>query len=235
VETVSDFGSQGERPSHPELLDDLARDLIDGGWSLKRLHRAIMTSAAYRQSPAHDERAAAVDPDNRLVWRMHRRRLDIEAWRDALLAAGGNLDLRCGGPPSELEAADNTRRTLYGRIDRSDPDAILRLFDFPDPAAHAPSRIPTTTPLQQLFFLNGPLMARQADQLARRLMGQPPASPPQIVTDAYRRLFARLPSEHELLVGARFLSPDGSATPTVAEVRQYAQALLGSNEFLFVD
>jgi len=235
VDTTSDFGTQGERPSHPELLDDLTRRFIDGGWSLKQLHREILLSAAYRRSSTFDARGAAVDPDNRLLWRMNRRRLDIEAWRDALLAAGGNLDRTPGGPPVDLTAAGNTRRTLYGRIDRSDPDDVLRLFDFPDPSAHAPSRAPTTTPLQQLFVLNGPLMTRQAGELAKQLTAAPQPSADELVRRAYRRLFARLPTESELRLGRTFLAAGASQSPDAAAVRQYAQALLGSNEFLFLD
>jgi hypothetical protein len=234
VESVSDFGTQGDRPSNPELLDDLTRRFIDGGWSLKKLHREIMTSAAYRQSSAYVERAAGIDPDNRLQWRMKRRRLDIEAWRDALLAVGGSLDSQLGGPPSELTAADNARRTLYAQIDRSAPDDLLRLFDFPDPSAHAPGRMPTTTALQQLFVLNGSLMTRQANELARLLMAsnQPPE---EIVRQAYRRVFTRVPTETELRLGMAYLASSGAPIPTAAIVRQYAQVLLGSNEFMFVD
>ncbi len=241
VETVSDLGTQGERPSHPELLDDLTRRFVDHGWSLKKLHREILTSAVYRQSSAYALRAAAVDPDNRLLWRMNRRRLDIEAWRDALLATSGSLDQRLGGPPSELSAVDNVRRTLYSRIDRSDPDDLLRLFDFPDPSAHAPGRMPTTTPLQQLFVLNGPLMTREAHQLARRLTTDASPVPEEtlpleeIVRRAYRLVFARTPSETELRLGTAFLATADSPAPPEAVVRQYAQALLGTSEFMFVD
>lgn len=233
VETVSDFGTHGEPPTHPELLDGLTRQFVDDGWSLKRLHRWIMASAAYRQACVLDSKTAAVDPSNRLLWRMNRRRLDIEAWRDALLSLCGNLDLRHGGPSVELTAADNRRRTLYGRIDRSDPDVLLRLFDFPEPSAHAPARVPTTTALQQLFVLNGPLMTRQSGELATQLLSEQPA-PEEIVRRAYRRVFARPPSETELRLGTTYLTGvDETADPAV--VRQYVQALLGSNEFLFID
>lgn len=235
VDTVSDFGTQGERPSHPELLDDLTRRFIDDGWSLKRLHREIMLSNAYRRSSQYDARAAATDPDNRLLWRMNRRRLDIEAWRDALLAVAGNLDLTRGGPPVELTAAGNVRRTLYGRIDRSDPDDLLRLFDFPDPSGHSPNRAPTTTALQQLFVMNGPFMVRQAGELAKQLTAGEPATADAIVRRAYRRLFTRPPTATELKLGTEFLASDDEKTPSPAAVKQYAQALLGGNEFLFVD
>ncbi len=166
---------------------------------------------------------------------MNRRRLDIEAWRDALLAVAGNLDLARGGPPVELTAAGNVRRTLYGRIDRSDPDDLLRLFDFPDPSAHAPNRAPTTTALQQLFVMNGPFMVRQAGELAKQLTAGDPATADEIVRRAYRRLFTRPPTANELKLGTEFLATGDEKTPSPAVVKQYAQALLGSNEFLFVD
>jgi hypothetical protein len=236
VETVSDFGTQGERPSHPELLDDLTCRFVEHGWSLKWLHREIMGTAAYRQVSAYDRTRVAADPDNRLLWRMNRRRLDVEAWRDAILASCGNLDRRVGGPPVPMTAADNGRRTLYGRIDRSEPDDMLRLFDFPEPSAHSPHRAPTTTALQQLFVLNSPFIARQAATLARRLTAEQPTEAAAIVRRAYRLLFARNPSDEELRLGVDFLMVGNSTNgPAVETVQQYAQALLGSNEFSFID
>jgi hypothetical protein len=237
VDTTSDFGTQGERPTHPELLDDLTARFVGSGWSLKWLHRQIMTSAAYRQASTYDNRSAAVDPDNRLLWRMNRRRLDVEAWRDAMLATAGTLDLRRGGAPTELYKNDNVRRTLYGRIDRSDPDDVLRLFDFPDPSAHAPSRAPTTSALQQLFVMNGPFMLRRSTELAEALLAEKPVDAEQLVQAAYRRLFARAPSVAELRLGTDYLSAESSQSelPSQPVVVRYAQALLGGNEFLFVD
>ena len=195
-----------------------------------------MTSAAYRQASTYDAAKFAVDPANRLLWRMNRRRLDVEAWRDALLASCGNLDRTFGGPSVDLAAKTNFRRTLYGRIDRSDPDDMLRLFDFPDPANHAPNREPTTTALQQLFVLNGPLMLQQAATLAKCLTAESSATAETIVRQTYRQLFARVPSATELRLGRDFLANDATQkSPTFERVQQYAQALLGSNEFLFVD
>ena len=236
VETVSDFGTQGERPSHPELLDDLTRRFIDHGWSLKWLHREIMQSAAYRQASTYDAKKHAFDPDNRMLWRMNRRRLDIEAWRDTVLATCGNLDATLGGPSVELTAAANRRRTLYGKIDRSDVNDMLRLFDFPDTGSHSPTRIPTTTALQQLFILNSPFIAAQAKSLADRLLAAKPDDTAALVRETYRTLFARTPSEKELQLGIAFLAagkPNEIARP--ATIAEYAQALLGSNEFMFVD
>ncbi len=191
VETPSNFGAQGDRPSHPALLDDLARRFIEHGWSFKWLHREIMLSAAYQQTSQHDDRKHAIDPDNRLLWRMNRRRLDVEAWRDAMLAATGELDGRVGGPAQELDDAANLRRTLYGLVNRRDVAAMLRLYDFPDPTSHSPRRQNTTTPLQQLFVLNSPFVQRRAAALVKRLETLDQANTANRVRAAYRVLFGR--------------------------------------------
>jgi hypothetical protein len=231
VETPSDFGTQGSRPSHPELLDDLATRFVAGGWSLRWLHREIVLSAAYRQSSAHDAAKAAADPDNRWLWRMNRRRLEVEAWRDAMLAANGTLDRTVGGRSRELADPGNVRRTLYGTIRRRELTDLLRLYDFPDPITHSPGRIPTTTPLQQLFVLNSPFLQQQAEALSRRLAGEVPEGAEDRIRRAYALLFGRSPREKEFQLGLAFLE---QGQPDQAW-RSYAQALLASNEFLFVD
>src|SRR5262249_1890619 len=132
VRTPSDFGTQGEKPTHPELLDDLAARFVANGWSLKWLHREIVLSAAYRQSSASLERARVKrDPENRWLARMSRRRLEVEAWRDAMLAASGQLAPLVGGAPVDLGAPNNNRRTLYGQVKRRELHDLLRLNDFP--------------------------------------------------------------------------------------------------------
>ena len=230
VDTTSDFGIQGTRPSHPELLDDLAARFVANGWSLKWLHREIVLSATYRQSSAHDVRKQAVDPDNRWLWRANRRRLEIEAWRDALLATAGNLDATQGGPALELNNLANRRRTLYGVVKRRELNDLLRLNDFPDPTIHCAGRIPTTTPLQQLYTLNSPFSQQQSAALARRLEREA-ASTEGRVQRAYRLLYGRDATEKQVRFAIEFLGE----TPDAAAWRQYAQVLLGSNEFLFVD
>ena len=234
VRTPSDFGAQGEQPTHPELLDDLAARFIDHGWSLKWLHREIMLSAAYRQSSAHRDDAFAVDPENRLLWRMNRRRLDIEVWRDAMLATAGNLNSTLGGPALNLADAANCRRTVYGKVGRQEMNDLLRLYDFPEPAAHSPGRDLTTTPLQQLFVLNSPFVGRQATRLAERLCAGDQASDDQRIDRCYELLFGRMPSNSERSIGMSFLAAtpgDGAADRWTS----YVHALLGVNEFLFVD
>ena len=231
VETPSDFGHQGERPSHPELLDDLAARFVAAGWSLKWLHREIMLSAAYQQSSAPSADGQAIDPDNRWLWRMNRRRLDVEAWRDAMLAVSGTLRTDLGGPPQELTDAANRRRTLYGVVKRHDLTDLLRLYDFPDPLIHSAARIPTTTPLQQLYTLNGPLLREQAIALAQRLAVDEPAGGATRVRRAYDLLFNREPTERELKLALAFLGEK----PDADTWSRYAHVLLSSNEFLFID
>jgi hypothetical protein len=234
VDTPSDFGAQGARPSHPQLLDDLTARFIASGWSLKWLHREIMLSAAYQQASGHDERKHAIDPDNRWLWRMNRRRLEIEAWRDAMLAVSGTLVLERGGPSLDLGDAKNRRRTVYGTVKRRELNDMLRLYDFPDPTTHSPGRLPTTTPLQQLFVLNSPFVQQQSAALARRLKAEAPGSVEERVRRAYLLLYGRAATEGQVRVAVEFLQAE---KPAEAEAlwQQYAQVLLGSNEFLFVD
>jgi hypothetical protein len=231
VETPSDFGRQGDRPSHPELLDDLAARFVASGWSLKWLHREIMLSSAYRQTSEPDKAKQATDPDNRWLWRMNRRRLEVEAWRDAMLAVNDTLDPNLGGPPQELTDSNNHRRTLYGLVRRRDLTDLLRLHDFPDPLAHSASRIPTTTPLQQLFTLNGPLLRREAAALAKRLEADAPAGGEIRIRRAYALLFNRAPTGKEIRLALAFTGKQSDADAW----SRYAHVLLASNEFLFID
>jgi len=231
VDTPSDFGRQGEKPSHPELLDDLAARFVAAGWSLKWLHREIMLSAAYRQSSAPDAAKQAIDPDNRWLWRMNRRRLEVEPWRDAMLATNGTLRTELGGAPIELTDASNRRRTIYGAVRRRDLTDLLRLHDFPDPLNHSASRIPTTTPLQQLFAMNGSLLRQEAAHLAKRLEADAPAGGEARIRRAYAILFQREPTAKEVTLASTYLGPK----PAADAWTRYAHVLLGSNEFLFVD
>ena len=233
VNTPSDFGVEGERPTHPDLLDDLAARFIENGWSLKWLHREIVTSATYRQRSVHRPEMARRDPDNKWLWRMNRRRLEVESWRDAMLAVAGGLDRSLGGPPRELTSVENRRRTIYGKIDRRDLEPVLQINDFPNPDAHSPAREKTITPLQQLFVLNGEFCRRQAEALVARLHGEAPGGDEARVQLAHELLFGRPASGEELQLASTFLSGEG-ATPHENWVH-YAHVLLGSNEFLFVD
>ncbi len=230
VRTPSDLGSQGDPPSHPELLDFLAGELIRHNWSLKWLHRQIVLSATYQQSSRSRKPCEAIDPKNRLLWRMNRRRLEIEMLRDAMLSAAGNLDRQRGGAAFDLGDDSQHRRTVYGQVARRDVNQVLRLYDFPEPTSHSPHRVHTTTPLQQLYLLNAPFVQQQADSLAAQLA--PLTTTEDRIHRAYRRLFSREPDGPEIAVGLEFLS-SGSAEASV--LADYVHALLGLNEFLYVD
>ncbi len=235
VETPSNFGFQGAPPTHRELLDDLAARFVANGWSLKWLHREIMTSAAYRQLSRRDPAQFAIDPENQWHWRMTPRRLDIESWRDSLLSAAGELDVRIGGAPIELAQANNRRRSVYGLVRRRELSELLRLFDFPDPVASSAQREPTITPLQQLFVLNSPFFETQSRALVERVIREQPAAAER-TTLLYRRLFQRTATDREVQLGSQFVQQLQSGGLAEVEAwRQYAHVLLASNEFLFID
>ncbi len=223
VNTPSDFGFMGDPPTHPELLDDLAFHFVQNGWSLKWLHREILNSATWQQRSVSPE-SEAKDPENHLFSRMNRRRLEIEAWRDAMLFVSGDQDLKTGGPSLDLDSTGNHRRSIYGKIHRRELNNLLQVHDFPDPAAHSPARTQTTSPLQMLFSLNGPLVMGQAKKLAQRV-----EKTNQPIPEMYALLFQRQATEEELELGRNFLASRADAWPF------YAQALLASNEFLYVD
>lgn len=238
VKTPSNFGHLGDRPTHPELLDYLAVKLMDSGWSLKSLHRDIMLSATYQQSSAYRADAAEVDPENQSLWRMNRRRLEVEPWRDAMLAVTGELDHKVGGPPLDLGSTNNRRRTLYASISRHQLNDLLRLFDFPDPNITSDRRSVTTVPLQQLFVLNSDFMAQRAKALAAQVNADKDATDEAKVRKVFVLLFGRPPSTEELELGTSFLSsatPSGSGGNALSAWEQYALALLGTNEFSFID
>ncbi|MDQ2898491.1 MAG: DUF1549 and DUF1553 domain-containing protein, partial [Acidobacteriota bacterium] len=224
VGTSSDFGAQGEPPSHPELLDDLSARFMAHGWSLKWLHREIMLSSAYRQSSHPRAEAEQVDATNRLLWRMNPRRLDIEAFRDTILEAAGTLSDSEFGPSVDLDKEDNTRRTVYAKVSRGRLNTLLRLYDFADPSQHSPGRDLTTTPLQQLFVLNSPFLQEQAAALAKRVESEP--DEPGKVRALYHLALVRDASPKDI---DRALSYMG----TGATLAEYAQALLSTNEFIF--
>jgi uncharacterized protein DUF1553/uncharacterized protein DUF1549/cytochrome c len=209
VRTPSDFGFRGDPPTHPELLDYLAVKLVESGWSLKSLHRLIMTSAVYRQASADSEAGRKIDPENRLLWRMNRQRLEIESLRDSMLAAGGTLDLTLGGVPFSLTAQPWVpRRSVYGFIERGRVPGLLNAFDFASPDQHAPLRYVTTVPQQALFFLNSPFVAEQCRALVARSEVAAAPTLSEKVRRLYLLLFGREPEQKELEASLKFLSPD---------------------------
>jgi hypothetical protein len=232
VRTPSNFGALGERPSHPELLDDLAVRFMQAGWSLKWLQREIVLSAAYAQSSKADSHHVSADPENRLLGHMNRRRLGIEAWRDAILTATGRLGERVGGASVDPMAPDECRRTVYSRVSRLSLNPMLALFDFPDPNIHADHRVQTTTPLQKLFVMNSPFMVRQAEALTDFLTKQTNGADKNFIQEAYEVLYGRPVSDGELRLGLEFLT--GSKDAKVRR-QEYAQVLLAANEMLYVD
>jgi hypothetical protein len=245
VDTPNDFGKNGSRPTHPELLDWLAAEFRDGGQSLKKLHRLILLSSTYRQSSAHDAARAKLDADNRYLWRMNRQRLDAESIRDSVLAVSGKLDLKMGGPGYELfrfkddhsPVYDHTaldrvhdpatyRRTVYRFVVRSVPNPFLECLDCADPNINTPVRNTTLTALQALALLNNPFMVRQAEHFAGRLEAARPDRGRQIEL-AYRLAFGRLPTADERAAVAAYARRHGLANA--------CRVLFNANEFLFVD
>jgi len=222
VETPSNFGNMGARPSHQELLDYLAARLVENHWSIKSIHREIMLSAAYVLSSEDIPANQAVDPDNRLLWRANWQRMDAETLRDSLLFVSGNLDLEAGGPPAALDEK-NKRRTVYGFVSRRKLDPMLALFDFPNPNNTSEQRVVTNVPLQRLFMLNSSFVEEQSAGLAKRLSG----ADGQRLRQAYRLLYGRAPSDEEQRLGLAFVSKSGW--------KEYARVLLNSNEFEWVN
>lgn len=223
VATESDFGVQGEKPSHPELLDDLSARFLANGLSLKWLHREIMLSAAYRQASHPRAEGLAADPTNALLWRMNPRRLDVEAYRDNLLQVSGDLETKAPSLSLDLDAADNHARTVYGRVSRGRLNTILALYDFPDPMMTAPQRELTTSPLQQLFVMNSPFLQERAAHLVARVSAAPEL--PEKIREMYRFAVNRDPTPKEMDTALSYLD---KGTPA-----QFAQALLASNEVIF--
>jgi cytochrome c553/mono/diheme cytochrome c family protein len=227
VRTPSNFGKQGDTPSHPELLDYLATRFMAEGWSLKKLHREMMLTSAYALSTQNDEADYAADPENRLLWHANRRRLDVESIRDSLLFVAGNLDLQAGGPAIAF-GPGNHRRTVYGFVSRRRLDPVLALFDFPNPVVTSEQRLPTLVPLQKLFFMNSDFVMEQSKALAQKLLESKGDDDLRIV-NAYRLLFQRDPTLAERKLALEFLSDSGNAWP------RYAQVLLSSNEFSYLN
>ena len=166
VNTPSNFGVNGERPSHPELLDHLAQYFVDHGLSIKALHREIMRSAVYQLSADHQAAAFAKDSGNRLYWRANRHRMSAEQIRDSVLFVSGALDERLGGPSLALTPLGD-RRTVYGKVSRYKLDEFLQLFDFPSPSQTAEQRFSTNVPLQRLFFMNSDFIQQHAERAGR--------------------------------------------------------------------
>ncbi|MEP6753963.1 MAG: DUF1553 domain-containing protein [Chthonomonadales bacterium] len=241
VNTPSDFGVNGDRPSHPELLDWLAVAFIEHGWSLKWLHRQIMTSQAYQQSSLMNPEAAKVDAGNRLLWRMPLKRMDAETLRDSILMVTGNLDFKAGGPGFALHQNSGRgsfiyhvlendgpavwRRSVYRFVVRGGDKVLLDSFDCPDPSVATPQRSNSNTPVQALALMNNQFVIRQADLFAKRLQREAPNSIPDQISRAYLLAFGRLPKPDELQSALKFVKSQSLSL--------YCRALLNANEFIY--
>ncbi len=235
VRTPDDWGTRGNRPTHPELLDHLASVFADDGWSLKKLHRRIMLSATYAQASTEDPRARITDPDNELLWRMPRRRLDLEAMRDSMLAVSGELDLAMGGRPIDLQAQPAVpRRSVYGFINRDIVSTLSSTFDGANPNACTAKRPDTMVPQQTLFALNSEFIQDRAAALAALAGRENGDDATRRLEWLYLRVYSRAPTPAEADLALNYLRTAESNAPKSAWPR-LAHALLAANEFVFVD
>jgi hypothetical protein len=251
VKTSEDFGTKGEWPSHPELLDWLASQLIRSGWSLKTLHRLILNSAAYRQSSELNETAYRLDPENQLLWRFPLRRLDAESIRDAMLACRGDLNLETGGPYVPTKRNDEgevvvdrdqggaTRRSLYLCQRRTQTLSLLGVFDAPSLVFNCVGRTSTTMPLQSLSLLNSAFAVECAEKMAARITRDARGTDERIVW-AFLLAAGRKPTSDELASSRSFIEEQirRSMEETNTTQRAWAdfcQMLLASNSFLYVE
>ena len=234
VATPSDFGTLGEKPTHPELLDWLTAQFVAGGWKLKPIHRLMVTSAAYRQASGG---ATTQDPENRLLARMPIRRLDAEQVRDGFFAASGELILDAGGPALP---ADKPRRSIYTRMSRNAPDALLASFDAADGSTSCACRNVTVTPTQSLLLLNGKTALARAQAFAKRVMPTDGGDAPAGIATAFRLAFGRAPTATEAAEARAFLKQQVEFAGAKPEARllawaDFCHALLNANEFLYLD
>jgi hypothetical protein len=259
VATENNFGATGTPPTHPHLLDFLAVRFVEEGWSVKKMIREIVLSRTYQLSGDFDKRAYGADPDNRLLWRMPQRRLDVEAMRDAMLSASGQLDLaRPGGsivtrigdgdigrslPPNRFAAA-GTHRSVYLPIVRSLVPEMLRLFDFPEPSIINDHRDVTTVPTQALYMMNSPFVMEQSRQTARRLLAGSDVSEAERLNRAYRLILSRPARGEEQGRSLAFIEQiQNELSGTAARGDQaaedawaaFCQAMFASAEFRYIE
>ena len=238
VSTPSDFGEQGQRPTHPELLDYLARRLIEGGWKLKPIHKLIMTSAVYMQDGKSTGLGMKHDPENKLWWRRPAQRVEAEIVRDSLIAMSGTLDKRMFGPGS-LDEKDR-RRSVYLKVKRGSLIPMLQLFDAPDAMQSIGRRNVTTVPPQALAMMNSPFVRQLAEQFAKRVRPNADKKLSDVVNDAYLIALSRPPTENERqrmlnLIETQAKSYGGNPQATDTAVADFCQLVLCLNEFMFVD
>jgi hypothetical protein len=238
VATPNDFGAQGDAPTHPELLDYLAKELIKGGWRLKPIHKLIMTSAVYMQSGATDAERIKADPANRLWWRQPTRRLEAEAIRDGVLAVGGAMDLTMYGRGT-LDG-NSSRRSVYLTVKRSQMVPLLQMFDVPEALQSIGERSVTTVPTQSLAFMNSPFVRSAAQKFAQRLKSAAEKSASQAIEEAYLIALSRRPTDAEAQRMHGFIERQAESYGKAPQAREQAlvdfcQVLLCLNEFIYVD
>ncbi|MFT5468603.1 MAG: hypothetical protein ACI8UO_003713 [Verrucomicrobiales bacterium] len=229
VRTPGDFGSRGDPPTHPDLLDLLCQQLLKDGWSLKKLHRRIMLTAAYQQASIENPAAREIDPDNKLLWRMPIRKIEMEAMRDSMLAVSDELDLKMGGRPFEEKATAIPRRSVYAFVNRDVISKLASTFDGADPSACTVKRPDTMVPQQTLFALNSDYIQDRAKALVQLPEIRDAKSDAERVRLIYERSYSRQPSGEELQLALEFIAEGEGGWI------QFAHTLLASNEFHFID
>ena len=238
VGTPNDFGAQGDPPTHPELLEFLANTLVRAEWKLKPLHRMIMLTDTYQQSHEITPENFAIDPTNKFLWHYQPQRLESESIRDALLAAGGNLDTTMFGP-SVLE--NSVRRSVYLRVKRSELLPMMTMFDAPEPTQSIGARSVTTVPTQSLVMMNSPFVRQQAEKLFARIRSAPDAPLETSIDKGYEIALGRAPTATERSRMLAFIqqqrTADGSevAKSTKDGLVEFCHVLLCLNEFVYID
>jgi hypothetical protein len=254
VRTPNNFGVRGESPTHPQLLDYLATQFIRDGWSLKALHRRILASSTYQMSSVNNSGAARTDPENRLLWRFNRQRLEAEAIQDSVLAVAGQLDLQTGGAPLSLGTynlspddlkknlkyyENSPRRSIYLPVLRTNVYKFLTLFDFPNADFTSGHRVATTVPTQALLMMNSEMYEHRARQAAQRMLSdEKPVNEPDRLKNAYLSFFGRPPESEETKRAQAFLDAYRGTNSDVSEMQAWAalfQTFFASNEFVYLN
>jgi hypothetical protein len=258
VRSIDNFGRLGERPTNPALLDWLARRFLAEGWSIKALHRLIMLSSTYQMSTTYDETAAQADPENRLHWRMPRRRLEAEEIRDAILAVSGQIDLAQGGTllsaknhayvystvAAEAAPYDNRRRSIYQPVFRSGLYDVFQTFDFADPSASNGARDSTTVAPQALFMLNSSVVLEHSRHFAQSLLDRPARDDCERLALLYETAYGRLPSAAETERALDFLKeyeqalesrPEDPSKRRTLAWGGLCRAVIGASEFIYLE
>ena len=240
VRSSDDFGTRGTPPSNPKLLDYLAEAFLEDGWSIKKMHRRILLSQTYRQASLENESSRAIDPEIERVWRMPRRRLDLEAMRDSMLAVAGDLDMSLRGRPIDLAASPTIpRRSVYGFVNRDIVSNLSSTFDAANPNACTLRRPDTLVPQQTLFALNSEFIQERAARLETLMSSANIGSNEGQVEWLYCRIYSRKPTREEIELACRFVekvsSSEPSERPAASRWHSLVHAMLASNEFSFVD